>query len=76
MTHNEIENASDIEALRAECIRLRQGLWECYKISGADTDGDETPAALVSDIVYVVIDAVQDLRKCYDEACEQLEIDP
>ena len=52
-----------------EVHRLRQGLWDCVAISGADTDGQLTPDALVyPDIVDYAKQEVQGLRDDYDEA--------
>lgn len=53
---------------QAEIKRLRQGLWYCYKAAGGDTDGDDTPDAVVTDIVPQVLDCVADLRECYNDA--------
>jgi hypothetical protein len=72
MTNKQIVTSSDIEALRAECLRLRQGLWDCALISGADGDGCKTPEPLVSDIVKFATEAVSDLRGCYDTALVSL----
>ena len=48
-----------------EIDRLRQGLWDIAGIAGADLDGDQTPKALVSDIVAFAKDAVSELRDDY-----------
>lgn len=65
-------NFTLLEERDAEVARLRQGLWDCFKAAGGDTDGDETPRALVSDIVPLVLECVQDLRNCYrDEQAKQ-----
>jgi hypothetical protein len=42
--------------------RLRQGLWDVYRNLGFDTDGDATPAAVVSDLVSLVVDASAEFR--------------
>jgi hypothetical protein len=52
--------ADIIDDLADECVRLRQGLWDVAKVCGADTDGDDTPAALVSDIVEFTRRAAED----------------
>ncbi len=60
--------AARVEAAEAEVQRLRQGLWDCFREAGGDTDGNDTPDALVSDIVPLAVDCVRDLREGYDEA--------
>jgi hypothetical protein len=50
-------------------------LWECYKLSGADTDGDQGPAALIggngaSGFARIVVEAVRELRLDYDSVEE------
>jgi hypothetical protein len=72
MTQTEIEDTENPNELRHECLRLRQGLWDCFAASGGDTDGDKTPAALASDIVQLALSSIQDLRDSYDEAEVQL----
>lgn len=67
-----VKALNERDEARAEVARLRQGLWDCFKAAGGDTDGDETPRALVSDIVPLVLECVQDLRNCYrDEQAKQ-----
>lgn len=56
----------------AEIDRLRQGLWDVYRILGFDTDGDPTPSGLVTDIVKVVTEAATEARKDYDDACYEI----
>lgn len=61
-----------IQRVIAEVHRLRQGLWDCVIISGADTDGDTTPDSLVyPDIVDYAKREVQQLRDDYDEAIRE-----
>jgi hypothetical protein len=60
--------ADYVEELMRECLRLRQGLWDVAKTCGADTDGNQTPAPLVSDIVEFTQSAAFDLRADYDAA--------
>jgi hypothetical protein len=60
--------ADYVEELMNECLRLRQGLWDVAGICGADRDGNDTPAPLISDIVSFATDAARDLRASYDEA--------
>lgn len=69
MNRFQIDRCQDIDALRAECIKLRQALWDCYALAGADTDGDETPDSLVSPSVpKLAKDAVQALHADYIDA--------
>ena len=61
------ELSSDIERRQHEIERLRQGLWDIFAALGGDTDGDPTPAALVGDIVELVMVEARELRAAYDE---------
>src|SRR5689334_10402324 len=63
----ENSRADFLEALINEALRLRQRLWDVAKICGADTDGNDTPAPLDSDIVGFAMNAATDLRKDYNE---------
>lgn len=55
-----------------EVRRLRQGLWDCAGISGADLDGDASPDALTyPDIVDYAKQEVQQLRDDYDESLRE-----
>jgi hypothetical protein len=56
-----------------EIERLRQGLWDCFKEAGGDTDGDATPRSLISDLVPLALDCVRDLRQCYDDVLTNWE---
>lgn len=57
-----------------EVRRLRQGLWDCVAISGADTDGQLTPDALVyPDLVDYAKREVGELRDEYDLATQECE---
>ena len=50
---------------------LRQALWDCYKLAGADTDGfREAPKAgvMTPDVHVLAVEAVRELRAGYDEA--------
>lgn len=61
----------------AEIERLRQGLWDVYRVLGFDTDGDETPRSLASDIVKLVVDAAKEHRAdCEAEIDGLLKGDP
>lgn len=60
--------AEYVEELMNECLRLRQGLWDVAKICGADTDGNDTPAPLISDIVEFTKEAATELRESCDGA--------
>lgn len=49
----------------------QQTLWEIYELSGADTDGDRTPAALIAGMgaakyASLVVDEVRELRAEHD----------
>lgn len=70
MNRSQIDKCADIEKLRAECVRLRQGLWDCYAAMGADTDGDATPDALVfPHLSRLVLSAAKELMGDYEQAC-------
>lgn len=45
---------------------LRQALWDVYKILGGDTDGHDTPDAVVFGLRSSVIDCAKELREEYD----------
>lgn len=54
---------------------LADALWACYAASGADTDGDTGPGAIIagmglSGYAEVVIEAVRELRNDYEEALD------
>lgn len=67
-------SSTDVIALLAEVRRLRQGLWDCAAISGADTDGDRTPDHMTyPDIVEYAKREVQSLRDDYDEALVEVK---
>jgi hypothetical protein len=52
----------------AEIKRLRQGLWDCARMAGADGDGNETPDHLAyPDIVEFAKRAVEEMRRDYDD---------
>lgn len=64
----------EIGGLKAEIARLRQGLWDCARIAGADLDGDRTPDVLTyPDIVDFALEAVRELREDYQEALGGIE---
>lgn len=66
---------SQVYVLIDEVRRLRQGLWDCVIISGADTDGDMTPDALsYPDIVDYAKQEVQQLRDDYNEALAECRV--
>ena len=46
---------------------LRQALWDIFAAIGCDTDGDPTPAALMSPIGPMVLDEVRRFRAEHDE---------
>lgn len=63
--------------LEAEVKRLRQGLWDCAKVAGVDTDGDETPDHLAyPDIVKWALNAVSELRDDYNAALDEIPMLP
>lgn len=62
-----LEN-DDAAALHAECLRLRQYLWDCYAAAGSDTDGNLNPDAVVSNLGEMAVRAVQELHTDYFEA--------
>ena len=52
-------------------------LWDIYVASGADTDGDTGPGALIAGMgergyVELVVSAVKELRDDYDAALEDM----
>lgn len=52
-----------------EVRRLRQGLWDCAGIAGADLDGNASPDVLAfPDIVDFAKQEVQQLSDDYDES--------
>lgn len=61
-----------IQELEVERKSLRQTLWDCYGACGADTDGDTTPDALVGDLGALVLNAVREARKDYDDALDSI----
>jgi len=65
MTHTDILNSESAHELRVECLRLRQGLWDCFAASGGDTDGDKDPKALMTDIVELAVGSVEELSSDY-----------
>lgn len=58
----------DLAQVYEEVARLRQGLWDIYGALGQDTDGDPTPAALVGDIVKLVLEAAETASRDYANA--------
>ena len=56
----------ELEILRAEVEHLRQGLWDCFREAGGDTDGEGTPVSVVSDLVPLAVECVHDMRENYD----------
>lgn len=45
-----------------EIEKYRQALWDVYRVLGFDTDGNETPRAVVSDLCKLVVDAAAEYR--------------
>lgn len=65
----------DVVALLGEVRRLRQGLWDCVGISGADTDGQTSPDALTyPDIVEYAKREVGELRDDYDASLAECQV--
>ena len=64
----------ELGALADEVGRLRQGLWDVYRILGFDTDGQPTPVCITSDIVKLVVDAAQEAREDYDAALKEIPL--
>lgn len=65
---------SDVDFLLAEIERLRQGLWDCAKYAGIDTDGNDTPRSLTSDLLRLAVGAVQEQRRDYDDLLDELPL--
>lgn len=59
--------AARLAAVEAERDEARRMLGECYVLSGADTDGNEPGSG---HLWPTAVDAVRELRKDYDEACD------
>lgn len=53
----------------AEIARLREALFQCYKLSGADCDGAQSCVEYTTrpDIDVLAVEAVGYLRECYEE---------
>ncbi len=62
------EDITTTEAPAQPVTGLRQKVWDALRVMGYDTDGDETPDALVTDIGDVLLDFAKDFRATYDEA--------
>jgi hypothetical protein len=57
-----------------ECAALRQALWDCYRASGSDPDGDvqaPAPGVLSPDVPELALQAVRELREDYREALRE-----
>jgi len=58
----------------ADVTRLRQALWDCYRASGSDPDGDvqaPAPGVLSPDVPELALQAVRELRQDYREALRE-----
>lgn len=55
-----------VETDQEKIARLEHDLAECYKISGADPDGNEDWR-----LAQRAVDAVRELRSDYDAACHE-----
>jgi len=71
-----------LEDAQALMSPLLDALWEIYKLSGADTDGDQGPGALIagfrhmgkdglSGFAELVVESVRELRQDYSEALRE-----
>lgn len=65
---------SQVYVLIDEVRRLRQGLWDCACISGADITDDTPDALAFPDIVDYAKQEVQQLRDDYDEALAECTV--
>ena len=61
------DEAAEFVRLREEIDQLKQALFDCARIAGADTDGDTTHHAIV-DVASWAIREVTELREALDEA--------
>lgn len=55
------------------CAVLMEALWQCYSLSGADTDGDSEWHCEPEQAAKSAVVAVEQLRDEYDEALEEGE---
>ena len=63
----------DFRAERREVERLRQALWSIAGLAGEDLDGQDTPAALTSDIVDFAMDPVREMREAQEAESRKVE---
>jgi hypothetical protein len=63
-----------IELQSEELDRVRQGLWDVYRILGFDTDGNDTPASKGDRLVGLVVEAAQEARADWDQACAEADL--
>jgi hypothetical protein len=71
-----VVNRREYERLVHERGLFLQALWECYVASGADTDGDQGPEALMAGMgakffAKGVVGSVQHLQDDYRESLEE-----
>lgn len=65
---------SRMTQLVAEVRRLRQGLWDCARISGSDIEDDAPDSLVYPDIVDYAKQEVQQLRDDYDESLAECTV--
>lgn len=71
-----LSELADLREANEEHVRLVNGLlsdmWSAYVLTGADTDGDNEWHCEPAHAVVALMDAVGDLRGCYDEAVTEV----
>lgn len=67
LLHERDEARAEVAGMEVEATELRQGLWDCFRAAGGDTDGDDTPAAVVEGLIESCVECVKNLRSEYDE---------
>lgn len=62
----------DIELLRAEVERLRQGIWDACIVLGMDSDDNNSPRHLVfPHLADLIVEEAKRLRADYDEMIDE-----
>lgn len=63
------EARAELDALRDEIKRLRQGIWDACLILGMDGDGNDSPRHLVyPHLADLIIEEAERMRADYEEA--------